>query len=200
MRGDFRKKEDSMRKASEFMLMGMLAVAPLLMQACATHSGSVGGDDLLADGEYVDEQKIKHIPPPEFSLTPARTRPSLRAELSAINATGLPQGALSDVLFDFDQATLRKDALPVLESNAQRLLDEGVTQLLLEGRGDEVGTSAYNLVLGERRAKTVKLYLLELGLPVQFKITSYGKDRPVCVQHSNGCLQRNRSVHFVAKE
>ena len=141
-----------MRKASEFMLMGMLAVAPLLMQACATHSGSVGGDDLLADGEYVDEQKIKHIPPPEFSLKPARTRPSLRAELSAINATGLPQGALSDVLFDFDQATLRK------------------------------------------------LYLLELGLPVQFKITSYGKDRPVCVQHSNACLQRNRSVHFVAKE
>ena len=187
-----------MRKAPEFMLMGLLAVASLLIQACATQSGSVG--DELADGEYIDEPAIKHIPPPEFSLKPARTRPSLRAELSAMNATGLPQGALSDVLFDFDQSTLRKDALPLLESNAQRLLDEGVSQALLEGRGDEIGTAAYNLVLGERRARTVKSYLLELGLPVQLKITSYGKDRPFCVQHSEKCMQRNRSVHFVVKE
>jgi peptidoglycan-associated lipoprotein len=189
-----------MRKAPEFICMGMLAMASLLVQACATQSGSGGGEELLADGERVDEQRIKHIPPSEFSMTPSRMRPSLRAELSAINATGLPQGALSDVLFDFDQATLRKDALPVLETNAQRLVDEGVTRLLLEGRGDEIGTAAYNLVLGERRAKSVKSYLAELGLPVQFKITSYGKDRPVCVQHSEKCMQRNRSVHFVVKE
>ena len=188
-----------MRKIQGFMLMGMLAVASLLMQSCSTLSGSSTGDE-LADGEYIDEPAIKHIPPQEFSLKPARTKPSLRAELAAINATGLPQGALSDVLFDFDQATLRQDALPVLESNAQRLVDEGITHLLLEGRGDEIGTSAYNLVLGERRARTVKSYLTELGLPVQFKITSYGKDRPFCVQHSDKCMQRNRSVHFVVKE
>ena len=188
-----------MRKAPEFVLLGILAVASLLLQSCSTLSGSSAGDE-MADGEYIDEPAIKHIPPAEFSLKPARSRPSLRAELSAINATGLPQGVLSDVLFDFDQSILRKDALPVLEANAQRLLDEGISHLLLEGRGDEVGTSAYNLVLGERRARTVKAYLLELGLPMQFKITSYGKDRPFCVQHSEKCLQRNRSVHFVVKE
>jgi peptidoglycan-associated lipoprotein len=188
-----------MRKATELMFVGILAVAPLLLQGCSTLSGSSAGDE-MADGEYVDEPAIKHIPPPEFSVKPARTKPSLRAELSAINATGLPKGALSDVLFDFDQATLRNDALPILEANAQRLLDEGVTNLLLEGRGDEVGTSAYNLVLGERRARTVKSYLQELELPVQFKITSYGKDRPFCVQHSEKCMQKNRSVHFVVKE
>lgn len=188
-----------MRKAPEFVLLGILAVASLLLQSCSTLSGSSEGDE-MADGEYIDEPAIKHIPPPEFSLKPARSKPSLRAELSAINATGLPKGVLSDVLFDFDQSILRKDALPVVESNAQRLLDEGVSHLLLEGRGDEIGTSAYNLVLGERRARTVKAYLMELGLPMQFKITSYGKDRPFCVQHSETCLQRNRSVHFVVKE
>ena len=189
-----------MRKAPEFLVMGMLAVAWLLVQGCATQSGSVGGDDLMADGEYIDEPTIKHIPPSEFSMTPSRTRPSLRAELAAINATGLAQGALPDVLFDFDQATLRKDALPILDTNAQRLLDEGVTRLVLEGRGDEVGTAAYNIVLGERRAKAVKMYLQELELPIQFKTTSYGKDRPFCVHHSEKCMQRNRSVHFVVKE
>jgi peptidoglycan-associated lipoprotein len=125
----------------------------------------------------------------------------MRAELSARNATGLPQGALPDVLFDFDQATLRKDALPVLEATAKRLNDNGVTGLILEGRGDEAGTAAYNLVLGDRRAKRVKSYLQELGLlSVNLKTTSYGKDRPLCLLHSSDCWQKNRSVHFVVKD
>ena len=105
-----------------------------------------------------------------------------------------------DVLFDFDRASLRTDALPVLEANAKRLTDEGVTRLLLEGRGDEAGTAAYNIVLGDRRAKSVKYYLQELGLSVDLRTTSYGKDRPVCFQHSDDCMQKNRSVHFVVKE
>jgi len=106
---------------------------------------------------------------------------------------------LMDVLFDFDRASLRPDALPVLEANAKRLQKEGVTRLLLEGRGDEAGTAAYNLILGDRRARTVRFYLQELGLAVDLKTTSYGKDRPICFQHSEDCMQQNRSVHFVVK-
>ncbi|HLZ33854.1 MAG TPA: OmpA family protein [Nitrospira sp.] len=189
-----------MRKASGFVLMGMLAMASLLTQACATRSGSTAGDEQTARMERIDEPVIKHIPPPEFSATPSRTRPTLRAELSAPNATGLPRGSLIDVLFDFDRATLREDALPVLEANAKRLQKDGVSRLLLEGRGDEVGTAAYNIVLGDRRARNVRFYLQELGLGVDLKTTSYGKDRPLCFQHSEDCMQRNRSVHFVVKE
>ncbi len=105
-----------------------------------------------------------------------------------------------DVLFDFDRASLRTDALPVLEANAKRLQKDGVTRLLLEGRGDEAGTAAYNIVLGDRRARNVKNYLQDLGLSVDLNTTSYGKDRPVCFQHSDDCMQKNRSVHFVVKE
>ena len=186
-----------MKKPAELILLGALGLGCLL-QGCATQSGSVGGDEYAQ--ELIDEPMIKHIPPPEFSMTTSRPRPSLRAELSAINATGLAPGALSDVLFDFDQAILRRDALPTLEANAKRLMNDGATRLTLEGRGDEIGTSAYNLVLGERRAKSVRSYLQELGLPIQFKTTSYGKDRPLCIQHSEACMQKNRSVHFVVKD
>jgi peptidoglycan-associated lipoprotein len=105
-----------------------------------------------------------------------------------------------DVLFDFDRASLRTDALPVLEANAQRLMNAGVTRLLLEGRGDEAGTAAYNIILGDRRAKSVKFYLQDLGLSVDLNTTSYGKDRPVCLQHSDDCMQKNRSVHFVVRK
>ena len=191
-----------MRKAPEFVLMGVLAMASLLVQACATQSGSGAGEEELAQGERIDEQSIKFIPPPEFSMTTtSRPRPSMRAELSARNATGrLPQGILMDVLFDFDRASLREDVLPVLESNAQVLKVEGVTRLLLEGRADEIGTAAYNLVLGESRARHVKTYLQDLGLIADLETTSYGEDRPLCFQHNSDCFQKNRSVHFVVKE
>lgn len=185
-----------MKKPAQLILLGALGLGCLLSQGCATQSGSVAGDDYAE--EQIDEPMIKHILPPEFSINASRPRAS-RAELSALNATGLAPGALSDVLFDFDEAVLRRDALPLLEANAKRLMDDGVSRLTLEGRGDEIGTSAYNLVLGERRAKSVKSYLQELGLPVQFKTTSYGKDRPLCLQHSENCMQKNRSVHFVVK-
>ena len=186
-----------MNKSATLILVGAFSLGCLLPQGCANHqSGSVRGDEYAR--ERIEEPMIKHIPPQEYGTTASQPRPSFRAELSALNATGLPPGALSDVLFDFDQAILRHDALPALEANAKRLMHDGVTRLMLEGRGDEIGTSAYNLVLGERRAKSVKSYLQELGLSVQ--LTSYGKDRPLCFQHSETCMQQNRSVHFVVKD
>jgi peptidoglycan-associated lipoprotein len=105
-----------------------------------------------------------------------------------------------DVLFDFDQDSLRADALPILEANAKQLKSNSVARILLEGRGDEIGTSAYNLVLGERRARNVKTYLQHLGLSIDLKTTSYGKDRPLCFEHTTDCMQKNRSVHFTVKE
>ncbi len=91
------------------------------------------------------------------------------------------------------------DAMRAMETNAKELQHDRVTHLVLEGRGDDFGTSAYNLVLGERRARNVQSYLRELGLSIDVTTTSYGKDRPLCFEHSGDCRQRNRSVHFVVK-
>lgn len=189
-----------MRRAPGIALMSMLVVTSLLGQGCSIFSGSGAGDGESALDERIDEPKIKTIPAQDFNTPASRTTPAMRAELSARNATGLPKGSLMDALFDFDRASLRADALMVLEANAKRLRRDGVNRLLLEGRGDEVGTAAYNIVLGERRARNVKTYLQDLGLSVDLRTTSYGKDRPLCFQHSEDCMQRNRSVHFVVKE
>ena len=59
------------------------------------------------------------------------------------------------MLFDFDQYSLREDALTTVEGNAKRLKANGVKKVLLKGRTDEIGTVEYNLVLGERRARGV---------------------------------------------
>lgn len=190
--------------APRFGALGILAVTSLLTQACATQSGSSGGDELRARAERIEEPMIKDIPhqqpSQDLGTTTSRTNSSKRAELSARNTAGPQKAWLTDVLFDFDRSSLRVDALPALEANAQFLRKEGVSRLLLEGRGDEVGTSAYNLVLGHSRARHVKAYLQDLGIPVDIETISYGKDHPLCFEQSGDCRQMNRSVRFSVKE
>lgn len=104
---------------------------------------------------------------------------------------------LSDVYFDFDQYAIRGDARSALKRNADLLKSQPNQQLVIEGHCDERGTSAYNLVLGERRAQAAKRYLQDLGLALsQIQITSYGKERPFCTEHSEACWQSNRRTHF----
>jgi peptidoglycan-associated lipoprotein len=101
------------------------------------------------------------------------------------------------VYFDFDQYAIRGDARSALKHNADLLKSQPNQKLVIEGHCDERGTSAYNLVLGERRAQAAKRYLQDLGLALsQIQITSYGKERPFCAEHSEACWQSNRRTHF----
>jgi len=172
-----------------------LALAALLTQGCASQSGSGTGTE-QTQAERISEQAITQAD----ASSGSSISPEMQSELSARNATGMSAGLLMDALFDFDRDNLRPDALTTVEANAKRLKELGTAHVLLEGRGDEIGTSAYNLVLGERRAKSVRRYLQQLGLSSDIKTTSYGKDRPLCFEHSADCMQKNRSVHFVVKE
>jgi len=72
--------------------------------------------------------------------------------------------------------------------------------LKVEGHCDERGTSAYNLVLAEKRAKSVRNYLMELGIKAErFVVVSYGKERPFCKERTEACYQQNRRGHLVVK-
>lgn len=108
-----------------------------------------------------------------------------------------PRAGLSDIFFDFDRFVIRDDARSGLEANAGLLKSRSGEKILIEGHCDERGTSAYNLVLGERRAQAAVRYLQDLGVPSsQMQITSYGKERPLCEEHSEACWQSNRRAHF----
>lgn len=181
------------------------AIVPWLLVAlaagCATKSTTSGGD---ATAEKAGEERVAAPPvteiPPNAGAELSRTSPPMIAELTQRNASGATTSHLQDVLFDFDQHTLRLDSLAAVETNAKLLQEDGAKSVLLEGRADEVGTEDYNMILGERRALGVKRYLETLGLSVTIDTTSYGKDRPLCFEHSLDCWQKNRSVHFVVKE
>lgn len=109
--------------------------------------------------------------------------------------------ALRDVYFDYDRFSIRKDAIPVLEENAQVLV-KGLSgkDIVIEGHCDERGTESYNMVLGERRASAVKEFLVDLGVSGdKIQVVSYGKERPVCTDQNEQCWQENRRGHFVLR-
>lgn len=134
----------------------------------------------------------------------AQTPASGSVPASSLAAESSPESAsapatLSDIYFDFDQYTVRSDAQGVMEANAAVLrARSGV--LVIEGHCDERGTLAYNLVLGEKRAKSAKRYLEELGIPgSRIQTTSYGEVRPLCRDHNEACWGKNRRAHFVVQ-
>jgi peptidoglycan-associated lipoprotein len=106
---------------------------------------------------------------------------------------------LRDIHFDFDKADLRPGDADILATNAQWLRSNPGVWLLVEGNCDERGTVEYNLALGQRRAKTAMDFLMAQGLPADRIIISYGKEQPVCTEHSEACWARNRRDHFLVK-
>ena len=108
-------------------------------------------------------------------------------------------GSLVDVFFDFDQHAIRGDAQSILSADAAWINGKPGQAIVIEGHCDERGTQAYNLVLGDKRARAVKRYLEDLGVPSsRLKTTSYGELRPFCKEREETCYQQNRRVHFVA--
>ncbi len=125
----------------------------------------------------------------------ARQLAEIRAEQTASAAAGL-----RDVFFAYDSFSITEEGRHALTSDAEWIKSNPQAQLKIEGHCDERGTSAYNLVLGEKRAKAVRNYLVELGVvPQHLSVVSYGKERPFCTEHGEHCYSMNRRGHLVVK-
>jgi len=136
-------------------------------------------------------------PAPPVAESPRPSAPAVPTPVPAVIQEAV---ALTDVFFDYDRFDLRPEGKSALEENAKRLKERAEVSLLIEGHCDERGTIEYNLVLGERRAQAVRRYLEDLGIsPSRLKVTSFGKERPFCVDHSAECWQKNRRAHFVMR-
>ncbi|MBK6895544.1 MAG: peptidoglycan-associated lipoprotein Pal [Alphaproteobacteria bacterium] len=97
------------------------------------------------------------------------------------------------VFFDLDSVDLRPEARSTLENQARWLQQYSNLNVTIEGHADERGTREYNLALGERRANTVKNYLVALGIDgARINTISYGKERPDQVGSDDSSWARNR--------
>ena len=72
---------------------------------------------------------------------------------------------------------------------------------MIEGHCDERNTSEYNMALGDRRANSIKQYMVNLGLPAsRMRTISYGEERPTDPAHNEEAWARNRRAEFVLEE
>jgi peptidoglycan-associated lipoprotein len=120
-----------------------------------------------------------------------------RAELTKEEKAAIEAG-LQDVFFAYDQWMISDSGMNALNRDAEWLKTHPGAVMKVEGHCDERGTGEYNFVLGEKRAKSARSYLVEMGVsPKQIAIVSYGKERPFCAEHDEACYQQNRRGHML---
>ena len=92
----------------------------------------------------------------------------------------LASGVKDRVFFATNKSTLTTASRDTLRKQAAWMRKKSDLSFTIEGHADERGTREYNLALGERRANTVKDYLMTYGISgSRLSVISYGKERPV---------------------
>ena len=104
-----------------------------------------------------------------------------------------------EVFFDFDSSLLRAEARPVLQKVAEQARQRDAA-VRIEGNCDEVGTTEYNIALGEHRARQAKDYLVKLGVPAsKIETVSYGSERPKAEGHDEAARAQNRRDDLILR-
>jgi len=108
--------------------------------------------------------------------------------------------ATNSVYFAFDKSALDDPAVATLNANAEWLDANTSVNVTIEGNCDQRGTRAYNLALGQRRADSVRDYLVKHGVSAdRIKTISYGKERPRCKGTGEACYAQNRRADIVER-
>ncbi len=137
---------------------------------------------------------------PITETTPSR-EPAVAQETAKEAGQGTAQevqAELQKVYFNFDSADLSEEARASLSKNAEYLSRQAGVKVRIEGNCDERGSDDYNMALGERRAKSAKDYLVNLGIASdRLSTISYGEEKPAVQGHDEAAWAKNRRDEFV---
>jgi len=114
----------------------------------------------------------------------------------------------ADVLFDFDKAELRAEARPALEKlvTVLKSYPSAKTRATIEGHTDSKGDEKYNQKLSERRAESVRRWLVENGAAMAMSTKGLGKTKPIAPntkpdgRDDPEGRQKNRRVEIVVTQ
>jgi len=156
---------------------------------------------VVASASLVACQKSVVKPPPGSSTTDSTTSTSKGQGGNKYTRDSLDTDSCLRqrvVYFDFDKSEIRGEFQAAIACHAEFLREFPNARVTLEGNADERGTREYNMGLGERRGNAVSSALGAAGASSsQLNVVSYGEERPVCKDHSEGCWQKNRRVEIV---
>jgi len=119
----------------------------------------------------------------------ARTSSGLDAEGDA--------AMLQTLYFETDRSDLSAESQRLLDRKVALLRANPRLEIQVEGHCDDRGPDEYNLALGNRRAASVKRYLVEHGIAAaRLTIVSYGEERPAVQGATETAWARNRRAEF----
>ncbi len=108
---------------------------------------------------------------------------------------------LNAVMFDLDKSDIKPTFYPVLDEAIEILQKHASKNVLIEGHTCSLGSDAYNQGLSERRATSVKKYLIDKGIkPQRLRINGRGETKPVADNATEDGRKRNRRVEFLVIE
>ena len=140
--------------------------------------------------------------PSKLTATAAPLQATLKDLGATVTGRQIKINLAADVLFDFDKATLRPEAGPELEKVLAVLQSYPAAKVLIEGHTDGKGSDQYNQPLSERRADSVRRWLVEHGAATPMTTHGWGKTRPIAPNTKpNGAddpegRQKNRRVEI----
>lgn len=101
-----------------------------------------------------------------------------------------------NVEFDFDKSTIKKGYYNDIDNLVKVMKDYPDLNVVIEGHTDSVGTDAYNKKLSQRRAESVKKYMVEKGGidANRIKAIGFGEEKPIASNDTDEGRQQNRRV------
>jgi peptidoglycan-associated lipoprotein len=130
----------------------------------------------------------------------ARRKAAADAEDARRNAAGIAaaKAAIGQVIyFDYDKDEIRDDQKAALESKVPVLTLNTNIRIRVLGNTDNRGSDEYNLALGQRRAATVKRYLVSRGIAEsRIETVSFGEERPAAQGENEDAWAKNRRDEF----
>lgn len=101
------------------------------------------------------------------------------------------------VRFEFDSSLITPDTQEALALNVQIMNRYPELQLEVEGHCDEIGSTEYNLALGQRRAEAIKKYMHTAGIEERrIRTVSFGEEVPLALGETSDELSQNRRAEF----
>ena len=122
----------------------------------------------------------------------------LKKEGFVLTDEGWSLGLPEQLLFDFDQASIKPQQLPELKRLAQKLQHYDLNTLKIIGHSDNVGDAAYNLKLSRQRAQSVsQVFLQQHFQKQQLVVIGRGEKQPLYDNRSAANRALNRRVSIV---
>jgi peptidoglycan-associated lipoprotein len=189
-----------MRFSLTFKLAGLL-----LLTACASdmdseygiHGANTGAANTPMVGEAPPSTGMTDTSMSDYGTalgTPQQATPDyVGGDTVGAGQNRFAQEAGAIVYFDYDSSALRSDARATLDKQADWLRRYPNINVVVEGHCDERGTREYNIALGDRRATSIRDYLIGNGVASsRLRTISYGKERPAVLGSNEQSWAQNR--------